>query len=77
MREAVGRISLSSSSRFPCVSSAIEVTPVMFPPGRLRLPTIPEATGSPTPTMTSGTDVVAFLTAWVAGVPAVTITSTL
>src|SRR3990170_1822280 len=54
----------------------IEVNPVMFPPGRLRDATIPVPTGSPTATMTRGTDVVAFLTAWVPGVPAVTITST-
>jgi hypothetical protein len=46
-----------------------EVTPVMFPPGRARLATIPSPTGSATATMTRGIDVVAFFTARVAGRP--------
>ena len=49
----------------------------MLPPGRAKLGTNPVPTGSPTATMTSGTVEVAFLTASEAGVPAVTITSTL
>jgi hypothetical protein len=46
--------------------------------GSLRLSdgTMPVPTGSPTASMTRGTEVVAFLTARVAGVPAVTITAT-
>ena len=76
MCETLGTISLSSSNRFPSISGEIEVTPVMFPPGRARLVTSPVATGSPTAIMTSGIDEAAFLTASEAGVPAVTITST-
>src|SRR6266498_2669462 len=68
--------SRSSSSRLPSSSSPIDVNPVIFPAGRARLGTRPDATGSPTATITRGTVVVAFLTAWEAGVPAVTITST-
>jgi hypothetical protein len=76
MWEILGSTSLSSSKRFPSISGEIEVTPVMFPPGRAKLATRPVATGSPTAIMTSGIDVVAFLTASEAGVSAVTITST-
>jgi hypothetical protein len=48
----------------------------MFPPGRARLPTNPDPTGSPTPTMTIGIAVVAFLAASVACPADVTMTST-
>ena len=74
--ESLGMTSRRSSSRLPSRSGAIELSPVMFPPGRARLGTIPVPTGSPTATMTRGTVDVAFLTASAAGVPAVTITST-
>src|SRR5205085_2568889 len=57
-------------------SRAIELKPVMLPPGRAKLGTTPLPTGSPTATITNGTDMVARLTARAAGVPAVTITST-
>ena len=76
MCETLGTTSLSSSKRFPSISTEIEVNPVMLPPGRARLATRPVATGSPTATMTRGIVVVAFLTASEAGVPAVTIVST-
>src|SRR5262244_3964274 len=52
------------------------LSPVAFPPGRPRLSTKPAPTGSPTMAMTMGVVRVAFLTALVAGVPPVTITST-
>src|SRR5262245_48305985 len=71
--ETLRTTSLSSSKRFPSISTEIEVNPVMLPPGRARLATRPVATGSPTATMTRGTVLVAFLTASEAGVPAVTI----
>ena len=50
--------------------------PVTFPPGRARLVTRPEATGSPLDAMTIGMVVVACLAACVPGVPWVTMTST-
>src|SRR5262249_26407740 len=52
------------------------LSPVAFPPGRPRFSTRPAPTGSPTMAMTMGVVRVAFLTALVAGVPPVTITST-
>src|SRR5712691_2020429 len=76
MYETLGTTSLSSSSRFASISVEIAVSPVMFPPGWLSDGTMPAPTGSPTAVMTTGTEVVAFLTARVAGVPAVTITAT-
>ena len=76
MCDSLGITSLSSSIRLLSSSGEIEVNPVMFPPGRLRDATMPVPTGSPTATMTRGIDVLAFWYAWVAGVPAVTITST-
>ena len=75
--ESAGTTSRRSWSRLPSRSGAIELNPVRLPPGRARLGTRPVPTGSPTATMTSGTTVVAFFTASDAGVPAVTITSTL
>jgi hypothetical protein len=60
----------------PSRSGVIELKRVMLPPGRDKLETMPLPTGSPTATMTKGTNVVAFFTASAAGVPAVTMTST-
>ena len=48
----------------------------MFPPGLARLATSPRSTGSSTPTMTTGIELVAFLAARVAAVPGATMTST-
>ncbi len=74
--ESLGLTSLSSSNRFPSSSGAIELNPVIFPPGRARLATMPATTGSPTAIMTMGTEVVAFLTARVAVIPEMHIRST-
>ena len=52
------------------------VNPVMFPPGLPRLDTSPTRIGSPTPTMTMGIVVVAFLAARLPGVFATTMTFT-
>ena len=49
----------------------------MFPPGRARLATTPLSTGSPIAPMTTGIVVRARLAASAAGVPPVTMTSTL
>ena len=46
-RVSAGTASLSSANRFAARSGAIEVTPVMLPPGRARLCTSPVPTGSP------------------------------
>jgi hypothetical protein len=54
MCEILGTTSLSSSKRFPSISTEIEVNPVAFPPGCARLATRPVATGSPTAIMTRG-----------------------
>ena len=70
-----GMISFRSSSCLPVRSGVIKVVPVTFPPGRARLATSPVPTASPTPDMTTGIVVVAFLTACAASVLAVTITS--
>ena len=67
---------LEEVSRLPSRSGAIELNPLRLPPGRARLGTSPLPAGSPTAIMTTGTNVVTFLTAREAGVPAVTITST-
>jgi hypothetical protein len=72
-----GTISLSNSSRFPLKSGATMLKPVAFPPGRARLATRPAATGSPMMAMTIGIVPVAVLSALAAGVPPVTMTSTL
>jgi hypothetical protein len=66
----------TNSSRLSSRSGAIELSPVMFAPGCATLGTMPVPTGLPTAIMTRGTVDVAFLTANIAGVPAVTITST-
>ena len=67
-RDIFGRISLSRSSLFPASSGIILDIPVMFPPGCARLATKPLRTGSPTPIITIGIVVVAFLAAWTTGV---------
>src|SRR5262245_60592602 len=54
MCETLGTTSLSSSKRFPSISTDIEVNPVTLPPCRARLATRPVATGPPTATMTRG-----------------------
>ncbi len=77
IRCARGKISFSSSSRFALSSGLKMLDPVIFPPGRARLATKPNATGSPLVTMTIGIVVVAFLAARIAGDPAVSMTSTL
>ena len=72
-----GAISLSTSSRFAFNSGFICDSPVMLPPGRPKLSTIPVATGSPAAAMTMGISVVAFLAARVSLVTEVTMMSTL
>jgi hypothetical protein len=53
------------------------VTPVMLPPGRARLATMPRRTGSSPVAITTGMVLVAFFAASAATVPLVTSTSTL
>jgi hypothetical protein len=48
------RSSRSNSIRFPAVSGACPDNPVTFPPGRAKLATIPEPTGSPAVAKTMG-----------------------
>ena len=76
-RASSGIVSLSISSLLVFSSIPKFEKPVTLPPGRARLATKPAATGSPTLTITMGMFVVAFLAADVAGVPEVTIRSTL
>src|SRR5262249_55349428 len=71
-----GITSLSSSIRFALSSGLKKLCPVMFPPGRTSLVTMPTATGSPIEAMTMGIVVVAPLAARLPGVPWVTIRST-
>ena len=73
----LGAISLSSSSRFPVSSGFIWDSPVILPPGRAKLATIPVATGSPAAAITIGIPLAAFFAARVSLVTAVTIMSTL
>ena len=75
-RDTLGETSLINSSRFVPKSGERFVNPVMFPPGRARLVTNPCAMGSPTFAMTIGMSLVACWTARIAGVDAVTMTST-
>ena len=60
---APGASSLSSSSRFAINLLTKKLTPVTFPPGRLRLATSPNSTGSPPVTNTIGSVDVAGLAA--------------
>ena len=53
-REAAGTASFRSWSALPLSSALSSETPVMFPPGRARLGTIPVPTGSPTAPRTIG-----------------------
>src|SRR5262249_40077840 len=62
---------------FPADFRVKKLDPVMLPPGRAKLATMPPAIGSPMIAITMGMVVVARLAAAVAGVPCVTITSTL
>src|SRR6185437_14624405 len=57
-------------------SEVIPLTPVMLPPGRARLATNPDPTGSPTDVMTIGIVEVARRTAITVGVAHATMTST-
>src|ERR1051326_1601403 len=75
-RESLGTASFSNCTRLAFDSAALMARPVRLPPGCARLATIPTATGSATPTITIGIEVVACLAANVAGVPCVTNTST-
>ena len=76
-RESLGTMSFRISSCLPLISGAKFDNPVMFPPGRARLATKPDPTGSPSLPMTMGIVTVASLAERVAAGPAVTITSTL
>ena len=76
-RESRGTTSFRSSSRFPLSSGDRVDSPVIFPPGRARLATNPEPTGSLSNPMITGMVVVAFLAALVSAGPPVTISSTL
>jgi hypothetical protein len=67
MTVAVGSSSCSSSSRFGATSTFNWVTPVMLPPGRLRLATSPSLIGSPPVSKTIGITAVAALAASAAG----------
>src|SRR6516164_11005892 len=73
---AVGTTSCSSSSRFGPISLFNEVNPVTLPPGRLRLATRPNATGSLASWKTIGIVVVAAFGATAAGRPLAAITVT-
>src|SRR5262245_61735747 len=75
-RDTCGSRSLSSSSRLPSRSTFCAAKPVMLPPGRARLETMPTLTGSPMEPITTGIELVACLAASAAGVPWVTIKST-
>src|SRR2546422_2250073 len=63
MRDTLGNVSLSSSSRLPAKSSVSAASPVMFAPGRAKLAINPLPTGSVTLVMTMGIVLVA---CWVA-----------
>ena len=75
-RVAPGTTWRASSSRFAASSMDSVATPVRFPPGRARLGTRPRSNGFPL-AVTMGMVVVAWLAAWAAAEPAVTMTSTL
>ena len=76
-RDSRGTTSLSNSSRFAFRSWVSVATPVIFPPGRAKLSTVPFATGSSPVTMTIGIVLVACLAARTAAVMGATMTSTL
>src|SRR6516164_8689188 len=66
IRPALGRISCSSSIRLATRSTPMKVTPVTFPPGRLRLGTKPARTGSEAVVNTMGIVFVACIAALIA-----------
>jgi hypothetical protein len=68
-RVSCGMASLSNSTLFPLISGLKKLDPVMLPPGRAKLATMPPAIGSPMIAITMGMVVVARLAAAVAGVP--------
>jgi hypothetical protein len=72
-----GTISRRSSIRLPARSAVWFVRPVALPPGRARLATRPLATGFPAIGKTIGMADVACFAAMTAGVPCVTMMSTL
>jgi len=76
-RRRPGTISRKSSIRLPAVSGAWPDKPVILPPGRGRLATMPLPTGSPAVANTIGITDVACFAAMVGGVLCVRITSTL
>src|SRR5947209_3205005 len=73
---AAGTSCRASSSRFPVISDVNKFRPVALPPGRLRLATRPNLTGSSPPRKTIGIVVVAALAASAEVVPVVAITAT-
>jgi hypothetical protein len=76
MSVAAGSSSCSSSSRFGASSTFRMLTPVILPPGRLRLATSPTSTGSAPIVKTIGIAVVAAFAASADGIPpVVTITA--
>src|SRR6516165_7140553 len=75
-RAALGTSSRSSSSRFATNSELKKLIPVRLPPGRARLATRPNLTGSSAAAKTMGIVVVAALAANVAAVLGTTMTAT-
>jgi hypothetical protein len=65
----LGASSRARSNRLPTTGALKKLTPVMLPPGRLRLLTSPGSTGSPPIANTMGIVVVAAFAAKAAGVP--------
>src|SRR5262249_5183316 len=76
-RASLGTASLSTSSLLVIRSNDKVETPVMLPPGRARLATRPNATGSPARVITMGMVVVAFFAANATPIPETTMRSTL
>ena len=72
-----GRVSLSSSSRFPPISGERFVMPGMLPPGRARVAMRPDATGSLIEAETIAIVLDALFAARTPGVETVTMTFTL
>ena len=70
-----GAIPVSNSNHLLAMDPSSELNPVMFPPGRGRLATNPEPTGSATTAKTIGIVVVSRFTAAVTGVESVKIRS--
>ncbi len=62
-RDAAGTASFNRLRRLALSSGLFSVTPVTFPPGRVRVATRPTANGSETAAKTIGMVVVAFLAA--------------